>query len=319
MPNPSRRALLAGAAAGLARSRTVAAAVPPVLATVEIAAGVHVARGRHAVMGPDNGGHIANLGIVVGSEAVAVVDSGGSHAVGVALRAAVAAITDRPVRYLIHTHVHPDHVFGATAFTAGPGSGRGHGPEIVGHAKHPRALSARAARYLAHHRDTMGAAGAGTDVVMPTRLVTDTATLDLGGRTLTLRAHATAHTDNDLTVRDDTTGTLFTGDLLFAEHIPTLDGSLRGWITELGRLETTQAARLVPGHGPESLPWPAGFAPQRRYLEAVSTAVRAVIARGGTIEEAMRGAARDESAAWLLSAEYHTRTIAAAFAELEWE
>lgn len=282
-------------------------------ALVEAAPGVLVKTGRHAIADPANGGDIANLACVIGSEAVAVIDTGGSFRVGRELSQLIAAVTQRPIRYVINTHMHPDHVLGNAAFERD-------GVEFIAHHKMPRALAARAEGYLVRAREQMGeAAFGGTKIVYPTRGVDGEATVDLGGRRLRLKARATAHTDNDLTVFDEQTQTMIAGDLVFAEHIPTIDGSIVGWLKLIDAMATESAARVVPGHGPAALGWPAALQPLRRYLEIVAADVRAAIKDGKTISEAAATAGQSERANWLLFDEHHARNVTAAFAELEWE
>jgi len=103
-------------------------------ALAEVSKGAFVHQGVHELMLPENLGHIANVGCIIGDEAVAVIDSGGSAMHGRQLRTAIRKITDRPIRYVIATHVHPDHVFGHAAFLQDD-------PTFVGHAKLPGAPS----------------------------------------------------------------------------------------------------------------------------------------------------------------------------------
>lgn len=289
------------------------ATVPGAFDVVEIAKGVYVHQGRHGVFSPENGGDISNCGFIVGGDAVAVVDSGGSAVVGAGLKAAIRKATDRPIRYVINTHMHPDHVFGNAAFDDG-------NTAFVAHHKMARGLGARAERYLAINAKQLGdTAFAGTRIVLPQVPVTGSTTIDLGGRTIVLEAQKTAHTDNDLTVRDGATGTVFMGDLLFSGHIPTIDGSIRGWLALIARLRDEKSERVVPGHGPPSMPWPDAIAPLNRYLDGVATGVRAAIKAGKTLSEAAQTVGLDEKDAWVLFEEYHRRNVSAAFAELEWE
>jgi quinoprotein relay system zinc metallohydrolase 2 len=269
--------------------------------------------GRVALAAPDNEGDIANAGFIVGREAVAVIDTGGSARVGARLHAAVRSVTQLPIRYVINTHMHPDHVFGNAAFEADQ-------PAFVGHHKLARGLSARAERYLAVNKEAIGEdALAGTKIVLPTLAISETTRLDLGGREIVLEPQKTAHTDNDLTVRDSATGTLFLGDLLFSEHIPTLDGSILGWLAVLDALSRTPAERVVPGHGPHAMDWPDAARPIRRYLTVITDEIRAMLREDRTLSEATATVGLSEKDAWKLFEDYHARNVSAAFAELEWE
>jgi quinoprotein relay system zinc metallohydrolase 2 len=279
----------------------------------EVAPGLFVHAGAVVLMSAENMGAIANVGFVVGGAAVAVVDTGGSVAEGRRLLAAVRAATDKPIRYVVNTHMHPDHVFGNAAFAEV-------GATFVGAERLPAALSARGQNYLQSNRTLLGAELADeVRIVAPSLVVRDAMTLDLGGRKLELRAWAVAHTDNDLTVFDGATKTLFAGDLVFLDHVPALDGSIKGWVAAMEELAAIPAERVVPGHGPESAPWPQALEPQRRYLETVASEVRVLIERGATIAEAPEKVAEEERHRWLLFDEFHARNVTSAFAELEWE
>lgn len=294
-----------------AGAQTSPSVVP--LSVTEIAHGVFVHQGAYAVFAPSNQGDIANLSFVIGRDAVAVIDTGGSAAVGQALRAAIRTVTDKPIRYVINTHMHPDHLFGNAAFVDDQ-------PEFISHHKLSRALAARAERYLAINAQLLGAeAFAGTRLVAPTRTVQDRLVIDLGERELILEAQPTAHTDNDLTIYDTATGTLFLGDLLFMQHIPALDGSIRGWLALIDRLEQIPAKRVVPGHGPPAAAWPEAMQPQKQYLQRISAEVRRMIKEGRSIAEAATTVGLSEKEAWLLFDAFNARNVTAAFAELEWE
>lgn len=279
----------------------------------EVAPGVFVHFGRIALMNRDNDGAIANVGFVVGRDGVAVVDTGGSVDEGRRLLAAIRAQTNKPVRYVIDTHMHPDHVFGNAAFT-------GTGAEVVGHAHLPRAMATHGPHYLESFRDAMGAALIDeVKLVPPTVTVSGTLELDLGERRLLLTAWPTAHTDNDLTVFDDATKTLFAGDLLFVHHVPVIDGSLTGWLKDLDALAAVSAARVVPGHGPLVTAWPQGLADERRYLDCLARELRDAIRRGIPMATAVESVCASESDRWALFPEYNIRNATAAYAELEWE
>src|SRR6185295_4455706 len=111
-------------------------------------------------------------------------------------------------------------------------------------------------------------------IVYPTQTVATTLELDLGGRSITLQAWPTSHTDNDLTVYDARTRTLFLSDLLFVGRLPVLDGSLRGWLRSMAALRPMAVAVAIPGHGPPGTDWPAALDAQQAYLQALLDGTR---------------------------------------------
>jgi quinoprotein relay system zinc metallohydrolase 2 len=306
-------AALAGAALPIGSvQRAFAGPIGAELPLKEIAEGLYCFSSVHELMSKDNGGAICNLGVIVGEEAVAVIDTGGSIIEAKALIAAVRKITDKPIRYAINTHVHPDHVFGNAAF-------RDFGATIVGHKNLPAALEARAEFYLQRFRGLLGELMQGVEAVVPTLLVDETLDLDLGGRTLQLRAWNPAHTDNDLTIFDTASGTLFAGDLVFMQHLPTIDGSLLGWMRQMDELASIKATQIIPGHGPAPSAWPVALKAQRQYFDILARDTRKSIADGQPLSAAVKTAAQSESGNWALFEEFNERNATVAYAELEWE
>ncbi|MBA2410664.1 MAG: quinoprotein relay system zinc metallohydrolase 2 [Gammaproteobacteria bacterium] len=278
----------------------------------EITPGVFVHQGRIEPMSAGNLGDIANIGFIVGERCVAVIDTGGSPRVGIALRSAVEARTNKPICYVINTHAHPDHVLGNNAFT-------GQDATFITHEDYAQALGARMQIYLERFSALYGQPLSADVIVPPDRTVATTVSINLGNRVLKLTALPTGHTNTDLIVYDVRSATLWTGDTLFVHHIPVLDGSINGWLAIMQRLRYIQARRAVPGHGPATVAWPRALKAQRGYLNTVAEGVRAVIDRSGTIEQAIDTVGYQTCNQWLLFDEYHRRNVTAAFVELEWE
>lgn len=286
--------------------------VPSPFDVEEVAPGNYVHVGRTEDRTPENLGDQANIGFIVGDRCVAVIDPGGSLPVGRALKAAIRRVTDKPVCYVVVTHFHPDHLFGAAAFLDS-------GTEFITHREYPRTMAVRARPYVNALKRDLGDAATGSDVVPPTRTVEKEETLDLGGRTLRLQAWSVAHTDNDLTVFDEATGTLWLGDLLFCEHTPVVDGSILGYLGVMESLAAIPAKHFVPGHGRTHADWPEALGPQRDYLQLVLRETRAALKRRMTIEEAVDTVGTSEAPKWVNFDLFHRRNVTTTYTELEWE
>lgn len=299
-------------ALGLALMSAPGRAEPPPLTVQEVAPGLYVHQGVHQVPDQHNHGEIANIGFIVGERCVAVVDTGGSPEQGEALRKAIEATTRVPVCYVINTHVHPDHIYGNLAF-------KRPGVSFVGHHKLQQAMAMRAPFYQEKAARDLGFTLRPEHFVPPDRPVGSTLDLDLGGRTLVLRAHPTAHTDNDLSVFDAKTRTLWLADLLFMGHTPVVDGSLSGWLKEIEQLRKIDAALAIPGHGPVSAAWPAALDAEERYLKQLQTDLRAALKANRSLEQAMTELGQSARGDWQLFDDFHKRNVATGFAELEWE
>lgn len=281
----------------------------------EVTEGIYYHQGIHQDASEENIGAIANVGFIIGERCVAVIDSGGSYLEGAYLRQAIKAKTDLPICYVINSHVHPDHTFGNAAF-------KSDNPEFVGHEKLPAAMASRQGFFAKVFKETLGKAYEGTEFISPTKTVSvDTPiTLDLGNRLLTITAYTTSHTDHDVTVFDNKTKTMWTGDLLFMGRIPVLDGSINGWINTMEQLQNLDLNYVVPGHGVASSDkWQHGIKKQHHYFTLLRDEIRVIINDMGTIDQASKQVGISEENSWELFPHYHRRNVTASFVQLEWE
>jgi uncharacterized sulfatase len=214
------------------------------LAARKVAKDVYAFVGRTEDFTMTNGGNIVNSGFIVAPEGVVVIDTGSSLRYGQQMRSAIAAIAGgKPIALTINTHHHPDHFLGNQAFADAPIAAL---PETrQGIAMDGNAFAENLFRLTG---DWMK----GTEVVAPTQSL-NTGTIEIAGRKLRL-IKLGGHTEADLAVYDEITGTLFAGDLVFNGRAPTTPhADVATWLIALEKLEAvtreTGFSALVPGHG----------------------------------------------------------------------
>lgn len=280
----------------------------------QLAPGLFVHQGRQVAL--DAAGHddIANLGFIVGARCVAIIDTGGSVSMGRRLRAAVLQHTHVPICYVINTHVHVDHLLGNAAFRADH-------PQFVGHAALPEAVADSRQFFLSHYPSDFDAPAGADQIMGPDTLVQPSheRLLDLGGRVLHLRAWPKAHTDCDLSVYDERSAILWSGDLLFRDRIPALDGSVRGWLAAIDALAAMRVAWVVPGHGPATQNLAHALASERSYLQALVDGVSAELAQGKPVQDAIQQVGLEQRTHWLLWDSAHAHNVIRVYEELQWE
>ena len=288
----------------------------PAAPLTELRPGIHAFLGDPVQMEQSPDGRIANLGVIEGDDSVAVIDAGVSRAQGQAMYVAIRRMTDKPISHLVLTHMHPDHVLGAEVMAEA-------GATIVAHHAMSNGLQYRAGTYLENlQRLFPPSEWIGTGVALPRMGVTDRDSIDLGGRPIRLQAWPSAHTDNDLTALDVTTGTFFTGDLVFRGLTPVVDGSLSGWLSWLQGDPADGARLIVPGHGEPTADWALAHQPQEDFLKALAEAARSRIAQGIPMSKAVPMIANDLKSfatSWNSFDMTVARDATTAYNELEWE
>lgn len=281
----------------------------PTLKFSEVVPGIYLHRGKHEEMQASNHGDIANIGFIIGSSSVAVIDPGGSPKIGQLMRNAIEATTSLPISHVILTHVHPDHIFGSSAFADVR--------HVVAHEKFSRALVQRGDFYHDSFSALLGELKT-PPYLTPTINIRDQIQIDLGDRLLTIRAHKTAHTDHDLSIFDESSKTLWASDLIFSERIPSLDGSLIGWIEVMDILASLNPAMVIPGHGKPGS-WQVISVPQRQYLTRLLTQTRDLLSKNKGLSDALKTESGDQKNQWQLFENHHRGNVTKAYTELEWE
>lgn len=189
---------------------------------------------------------VPNIGIIVGSDAILVIDTGLGKANGERVYKAAQKIAKGRRIYVTTTHFHPEHSFGASAF---PRS------SLILNAAQLNELRDKGNAYAGMFRKISPAADAALVDTIPVDsaaiVYEDRLILDLGGVSAQLQAMP-AHTRGDQVIFVPTSRVLFTGDLAETRFFPVLidsDSSGDRWIEALGQMIALQPAIVVPGHG----------------------------------------------------------------------
>lgn len=210
----------------------------------------------------DNEGFISNAGFIVTNDGVVVFDALGTPSLANKLMQKIREITEQPVKKVIVSHFHADHIYGLQVFEEA-------GAEIIAPYGAQKYIQSETAQSRLEERQFSLEpwVNENTRLVLPDTTVTKSTQFDLGTLTFTINYMGKAHSDGDLTMLVEPDKVLFSGDIIFQERIPFVgNADSKKWLDTLTRLETEGLNALVPGHGPASTDPKNTISLTRQYL-----------------------------------------------------
>jgi glyoxylase-like metal-dependent hydrolase (beta-lactamase superfamily II) len=242
-------------------------------ATVKVAA--------HTYVIPDmNVGGVPNVGIIVGSKATLVIDTGLGAKNGEAVMREVGKVSKNADLYLVTTHFHPEHDLGASAFPASTKMIRSRDQQ-----KDIDEFGLELAKTFSGRSPAMaellkGATFRKADTFFDTELP-----LDLGDVRVRILALGPTHTRGDTGVWVEGDGILFSGDVVMP-NLPAFASpysSIRAWLAALDRLSALKPVRVVPSHG--DMGGTVLIDAYRAFLQSVQARAAALKAQGQTVDQ----------------------------------
>lgn len=281
------------AACGLA---TAQAQQPPdtTITTEKVAGGLYVLSG--------NGG---NIGLFVGDDAVFMIDDQYAPMTP-AIAGAVAAVSARPVGFILNTHWHLDHTGGNDSFGKA-------GAVIVAHENVRARMSV--AQVMEFFKLEVPAS---PPAALPVITFGDEVSFHLNGDDIHVIHVPHAHTDGDAIIHFRKSNVIHAGDIFFNGKYPFIDlgsgGSIAGMLAAMDMIlgMSDDATRIIPGHGP--MGGRAQLEAARRMLADTAGRVRALKAAGKSVDEIVAATPNADydaqwAADWFISPEQYARML----------
>ena len=210
----------------------------------------------------DNQGFISNAGFVITDEGVVIFDSLGTPSLAAKLVKKIRQITDKPIKRVVVSHYHADHIYGLQVFEE-------LGAKIYAPLGAQKYIQSDAAKQRLEERQFSLEpwVNENTHLVLPDITVSASNQFELGGLTFTINYVGKAHSDGDLSMLVEPDRVLFSGDIIFEARIPFVgNADSKFWLETLTKLETGGLTALIPGHGPASKNPKSTIALTRQYL-----------------------------------------------------
>lgn len=235
---------------------------------------IYYSIGSPGIPGKHNQGNTSNAGFVVTADGVLVFDALGTPSLGWALLQEIRKRTDKPVRYVVLSHYHADHIYGLQAF-------KDHGDVIIIAQDRAREYreqeqeiaDERANQRLAQRREVLAPwVNENTRVVPPDITFNDRLTLTLGGKTFRMVYSGPAHSTSDQMMMVEPDRVLFAGDIVQNGRVPFMnsdDVNTNQWLKGLTEVAKLDPKFIIPGHGLPSTAATAAVVFTRDYIAYV--------------------------------------------------
>lgn len=241
---------------------------------IKISAHTYYVEGRSGAASAENQGFMSNAGFVVTDAGVIVFDTLGTPALANKLVAAIRKITQQPIRRVIISHYHADHIYGLQVFKA-------LGAEIWAHAAGKEYLGSEESQLrLQQRREILKPWVDENTRLLPADIwLTADTNFEMGGLHFELRHVGPAHSMEDMAMYVKEDGVLYSGDLVFKGRVPFVgNADSRLWLEALDKLLAFRPKYMIPGHGAASSTPAADLKLTRDYLiyirQAMGNAVK---------------------------------------------
>ena len=265
--------------------------------------------GKPEVMDKKNNGNMVNSCFVDLGKEWLVIDPGPTYAYAKEAWNEISAVKKMPKATVINTHMHDDHWLGNGFYIS-------QGAEVLGASAFKEEVNPSAVTRM--EQRISKEAYALTSPKLPTKMVDQNSTLHIDGNEIRLiKVERKAHTSGDILVYLPKMQTIFCGDVVFNDRIPSLrDGDINGWIEALEMIRAMKLPYVIGGHGnrvgSDALDLTYG------YLVELRDEVREAIDNDVGIEDAVKTIKMEAFASAALYDVMHAQNIEAAYRMLEW-
>lgn len=265
--------------------------------------------GKPEVMDTHNNGNMSNSCFVDMGTGYLVIDSGPTYLYAKQAYALMKKIKNLPISHVINTHTHDDHWLGNAYY-------KEIGVNIIGSKEFKNEVKPEKTRMQMRISKE---AYAGTEQIFPNIFVDNKKVLELDGKKVTIESvNKKAHTNSDLFVYIPEYSTLFAGDLVFNERIPSIrDGNINNWIEALDTIKAMNVKYIIGGHG--EIVDKTSVDATYKYLTQLKEKISSAMEEGEDLDDAVNSITMVDFRNFKMYDGMHRQNVAIAYRMLEWE